>query len=70
MIEDIVLHLADIFPEYDWDIEEGHGQYQYVILVNDFDFYMKDAKFRKILKILRKKNPGVKFVCAYKKFSY
>ncbi len=71
MIEDIVFSLAKIFPEYDWDLEECNIKtIDYIILVNDFDFYMNNQKFKTIIQALRNKNPEVRFTCAYKKFTY
>ena len=70
MIQDIVFKLVKVFPEHQWDVEEVDTHWEYLIFVNNYEFYMKDKKFRKILEILRKKYPDVKFICAYKKFSY
>lgn len=69
MISKVVLTLADKFDEYDWDVYKDEQIGKYCILVNDYDFYRSD-KFRKWLKILRKKYPKVKFFCAYKNFKH
>ena len=69
MIENVVLTLADKFPEYDWDVrEEREGLY--CILVNDWEFYFYDKKFKKWTNLLRKKYPKARFFCAYKNFKH
>ncbi len=70
MIENVVFALADKFPEYDWDLKYEEKMEKYCILVNDWEFYFRDKKFRKWLKILRAKYPKVKFFCAYKNFKH
>lgn len=69
MIEDIIFWLSDKFPEYDWDLDYIEGLRMYIILVNDWEFY-RSKKYDKMLKIMRKKYPEVRFSSAYKKFSY
>jgi hypothetical protein len=69
MIEDIIITLDKIFSDIIFDIEEhvfGDGT-KYCIVVGDFDFYMRDKKFKKWCEILRKKHPKVKWFCCYKK---
>lgn len=70
MIENIILTLDDIFKKIQFDLEEvefGDGTKKYCIIVGDFEFYMKDKKFKKWCDILRKKYPKVKWFSAYKK---
>lgn len=68
MIDKIIFKLSDLFPEHDWDIRYDEQSKKYCILVNDYDFYMKDKKFRRWLVILRKKYRKCEFFCAYKNF--
>lgn len=68
MIEDIIFTLDKMFNNILFDIDEvtfGDGSKKYCIYVSDFDFYMKDKKFKKWCEILRKKYPKVKWFCAY-----
>lgn len=69
MIDKIVLKLADLFPEVGFGIDVlklGDGREKYQILVNDYDFYMKDPNFKKWRKILENKYPSVEWFCAFK----
>jgi hypothetical protein len=69
MIEDIILTLDKIFENIIFDLEEhtfGDNTTKFCIIVGDFEFYMKDKKFKKWCDILRKKYPKVKWFCAYK----
>lgn len=70
MISKVVFSLSEKFPEYDWDIKYEEQMGKYCILVNNYDFYFNNKKFRNWLKILRKKYPKAKFFCAYKNFKH
>jgi hypothetical protein len=69
-IANIVLTLDKIFEKdgifFDVEIERFDNEgVLYKIWVSDFDFYFKSKKFVKILNVLRKKYPKVKFFCYY-----
>ncbi len=70
MIQDVVFKLQKDFPQHDWDIKYEYKLDRYCILVNDYDFYMKNRKLRLIAKVLKRKYKDVKFFLAYKNFSH
>ena len=68
MIDKIVIGLATMFSniEFDVDIEIfADGSEKYKILVGDFDFYMNNKVFRKMVEQYHKRYPETKFFCYY-----
>lgn len=67
MIEDIVFHLDDKFPEVNFDL--GFEVGKYMVIMDCYETY-QSKRFKNIVKVLRLKNPSVKFFCAYKSILY
>lgn len=68
MIDKIVIGLATIFPEieFDIDIEKfGDGSQKYKIWVNDLNFYLENQLFKKICRAFHNKYPSVKWYAYY-----